>query len=88
VWGGAQAGTAVVGAHEAALCPEGARRTRRSTRDGTVRIRESVPARVAQPPGFAGVRFFGTVRAERTGPAESPANGFAGGAPSGANRSP
>src|SRR5689334_22668579 len=30
---------------------------------------ESAPARVAQPPGFAGVRILGTLRAERTLPA-------------------
>jgi hypothetical protein len=40
-------------------------------RRGTVRIRESVRPRVAQPLGFASVRIFGTVRAERTRPAES-----------------
>ena len=45
---------------------------------GTGRTRERVPRRIAQPPGFAGVRISGTVRAERTRPAESPANGFAG----------
>lgn len=50
-----------------------------ATLDGTVRIRESVPDRRPQPPGFAGVRVSGTVRAERTRPAESPANGLAGG---------
>src|SRR5690606_40914852 len=46
---------------------------------GTARIRESDPARVAQPPGFASVRGFGTMRAERTRPAESAANELANG---------
>jgi hypothetical protein len=53
-------------------------------RRGTERIRESVPDRVAQPPGFASVRISATVRAERTRPAESSANGLASGAECGA----
>jgi len=55
-----------------------------ATPDGTVRIRESVPDRRPQPPGFAGVRVFGTVRAEETAPAESTANGLASRSPCGA----
>jgi len=55
-----------------------------ATLDGTVRIRESVPARAAQVIELASVRIFGTLRAERTRPAESPANGFASGAECGA----
>lgn len=54
-------------------------------RRGTARIRESVPACVAQPAGFASVRIFGTVRAERTRPAESPANRLVSGAECGAS---
>lgn len=54
-------------------------------RRGTARFPESVPAHAAQPPGFASVRISRTVRAERTRPAESAANGFASRSPCGAN---
>lgn len=47
---------------------------------GQVRLGESVPARVAQPSGFASIRISGTMRAERIRPAESAANGLANGA--------
>jgi hypothetical protein len=66
--------------HGAPHGPERARRACRFTaspRGGTERIRESVPGRIAQAHGFAGVRIFRTVRAERTSPAESTANGVA-----------
>jgi hypothetical protein len=65
-------------------CDPRGRQAAPGLRRGTVRTRENVPARIAQPPGFAGVRMFGTVRAERTRPAESPANGLANGAAHGA----
>jgi len=48
-------------------------------RRGTVRTRESVPARRAQPLGFATIRVFGTVRPVRARPAESGANGLVSG---------
>lgn len=72
------------GPHVAALCPEGARRAGHSPRDGTVRIRASVPARRPQSAGFATIRISGTVRAERTRPTESTANGLVNGSPRGA----
>jgi len=53
-------------------------------RRGTVRTRESVPARCAQPIGFASIRVFGTVRTVRTRTAESGANGLVSGYETGA----
>lgn len=52
--------------------------------DGTVRNRATVPGRADQLTWIAGIRTFGTVRAERPRPAESPAKGFAGGCECGA----
>lgn len=53
-------------------------------RRGTVRTPESVPGCSIEVPEVSASTFAGTVRAERTRPAESPANGFVRGAECGA----
>jgi hypothetical protein len=53
-------------------------------RRGTVRTPESVPGCSIEVPEVSASTFAGTVRAERTRPAESAANGFASGIECGA----